>query len=987
MQPVLAVHLDGASLRLEQVVDRVAGESGVSEAERSERQPSGDLVFAQRVGWARAYLEQLGFLARLERGQTGITGSGAAALASGQPISLPPTDWAAKPVSREAVLAAIELFRTRDRDEILREHGFRRALDYVVAYQGEQFDAKALYGIAYSIDYPEEERIRNRGLQGGREVNRKLEQLGFTVESLRAQESPADEAGPDARAWIIRAGRDGENEDVARDESVVLIGWSDLGPISPEVSREELRERIRKTFGEQRDRSLDAQASSIHRFIHDVADGDVVVLPLQSDRYKASIGVVEGAFRYRADGPFQGRDAHYHRPVRWLAWGVPYDRFDPDLQTAFGVPGTLSEIHKPNAVALLLAATRPSDTSVHLVIKWSSQHGANTVQEHRQIADERGEVWWGVIGRADRPKPSQKWRDELRSQLDDGVPTRVYISGPTCWVTELRDFANVLGDVDEDLIPDYYPSQYEHALWLKLSDFREIDRSWLTEHLESAAEPGKALTSGALSNQTNPLMVRAVGSRPGQTRRVWWVCQGLTYKSARELGVLWAPKAAKDGSSRAYWRALEDAHVGDLVLHYADSHIRAVSVVEEEAVDAPRPDGLGGDWVEGDGWLVHTEYRELEVPLPLAQIPEDWRIAEQGPFTKQGSVQQGYFFSLSDGFVNRLAERFPQLGLRPSGSNGARPPLIDYAEPSFDTIQSAIRALGLRISERTLRRYHVSLKTRGFVVLAGVSGGGKTWLAEAYADVVGAEAIVVPVAPNWTTNEDLLGYLNPIDNAYRHTEFSLFLQRAAAEYAQAQAVGHEPRPFHLILDELNLARVEYYFAKFLSAMEARARYGTAPVALSEDFEVLLTPNLKFVGTVNVDETTFGFADKVYDRAQLIELEAPREALSAHMASEPFHDALLTVWDAVREIAPFAFRVIDEIRAYVAESATLGVDWQPAVDDQLLQKVLPKIKGTDPKIKTALEDFAAATTPAFPLSHDRASRMLEDFQIHGFVSYF
>lgn len=430
----------------------------------------------------------------------------------------------------------------------------------------------------------------------------------------------------------------------------------------------------------------------------------MVVLPLQTEPGKASVGIVDGPFRYRPDGVFKGRDAHYQRPVAWLSWGLPYDSFDTDMQSAFRAQGTVSEIRRDNSVSRLLAATK-----------------------------------------------------------DGGEPSR-------------------------------------------------------------SAQP-------------------AEGDHP--------------------------PPAS------------------------------------------PEP------------------------------VPEE----DEAPSSH------------------------------------------DYAEPSLASIEAAVEAGGLRIAPRTLRRYHVALKTRGFVILAGVSGGGKTWLAETYADAVGAALLVVPVAPNWTTNEDLLGYLNPIDGAYCHTAFSRFLMRAAREHAAGQAAGRGVRPFHLVLDEMNLARVEHYFAKFLSAMETAARDGTSRIALSPELEVELTPNLKVVGTVNVDETTFGFADKVYDRAQLIELEVPRQVLGDHVAGKPHGDAILAIWDAVFPVAPFAFRVLDEVDVYVRESTALGATWQEAVDDQLLQKVLPKIKGTDPKIRTALEQLVALTATDFPLSHGKATGMLEDFTVHGFVSYF
>lgn len=186
---------------------------------------------------------------------------------------------------------------------------------------------------------------------------------------------------------------------------------------------------------------------------------------------------------------------------------------------------------------------------------------------------------------------------------------------------------------------------------------------------------------------------------------------------------------------------------------------------------------------------------------------------------------------------------------------------------------------------------------------------------------------------------------------------------------------------------MNLARVEYYFAKFLSAMEIRARGGQATIDLAPDQRVSLTPNLAFVGTVNIDETTHGFADKVYDRAQLIELEGPRDLLAEHLGTAPYADLILQVWDAVRDSAPFAYRVLNEIAVYTRAADAMDVGWQEAIDEQLLQKVLTKLKGSDGRVGEALEAIIKITEGAFPLTQTKAAMMLERFQRHGFTSYF
>lgn len=313
-------------------------------------------------------------------------------------------------------------------------------------------------------------------------------------------------------------------------------------------------------------------------------------------------------------------------------------------------------------------------------------------------------------------------------------------------------------------------------------------------------------------------------------------------------------------------------------------------------------------------------------------------------------------------------------------------PVPNYEEPPFAEILARVRAAGLRITEQMLGRYHRSLRTRGFVILSGVSGTGKTWLSEAYADAVGARHLVVPVAPNWTTNEDLLGYHSPITNSYHDTPFSRFLRQAAADHAAAVAAGVRPRPYHLVLDEMNLARVEYYFARFLSVMETRARGGVATIELAPGDDVPLPPTLRFVGTVNVDETTHGFADKVLDRAQLIELEASRDTVAQHLEGAPWAETLLALWDTLDGVAPFAYRVLDEIAQYAADSDGSGDGWEARVDEQILQKILPRVRGTDARLAGALQTVEALTAGRFPLSHAKVARMRDGFSRHGFVSY-
>ena len=131
-------------------------------------------------------------------------------------------------------------------------------------------------------------------------------------------------------------------------------------------------------------------------------------------------------------------------------------------------------------------------------------------------------------------------------------------------------------------------------------------------------------------------------------------------------------------------------------------------------------------------------------------------------------------------------------------------------------IQTFLWRKGILYTRAQLLDFITLLRTNDLIVLAGDSGSGKTNLVKSVASAVGGRCTIVPVKPNWTGSDDLLGYYNPIERRYHPTQFLLALLDAA----------REPEiPHFICLDEMNLARVEYYFADFLSLLETR---GEAP---------------------------------------------------------------------------------------------------------------------------------------------------------------
>lgn len=334
----------------------------------------------------------------------------------------------------------------------------------------------------------------------------------------------------------------------------------------------------------------------------------------------------------------------------------------------------------------------------------------------------------------------------------------------------------------------------------------------------------------------------------------------------------------------------------------------------------------------------------------------------------------------------------------------------------LDYLEGYVAERGFTYPPLAIRNYYIALKTKPFVILCGISGTGKTALTRLFAEALtgdpAAQYLLLPVRPDWTDSTALLGYLNVLagpEGRYMSTRFLDFLREAGR-------LENAGRAYFVCLDEMNLARVEHYFAEVLSAMESPDRtiplHGAAPVRLP--------PNLFITGSVNVDETTFAFSRKVLDRANTIELSevdltafgysdvrafrnlpgrlnartpghlswqslflgsrvadvaAAQRRLNA-LNPDFTHRALETLTVLNRALVasqrPFGYRTRDEILIYLANSFDLrgrGLldanpqrNWQIALDFQILQKALPRLSGTQEQIEAALRGLATLLLP-------------------------
>ncbi|MFX3633233.1 MAG: McrB family protein [Candidatus Pristimantibacillus sp.] len=200
----------------------------------------------------------------------------------------------------------------------------------------------------------------------------------------------------------------------------------------------------------------------------------------------------------------------------------------------------------------------------------------------------------------------------------------------------------------------------------------------------------------------------------------------------------------------------------------------------------------------------------------------------------------------------------------------------------MDHFIQVTREMGLQYSEKDLFNFHTAMKSNTLNIIAGMSGTGKSRLVQAYARALGLDDdqfVIIPVRPSWTDDSDLIGYVDALNMVYRPGDSGLI-----NTLIQAQKEENRKSKLYLIcFDEMNLARVEHYFSQFLSVLEMDPQrrflrlYNddlTGRLYNTAQYEPVITipENIMFVGTVNIDESTYHFSDKVLDRANVISLD-------------------------------------------------------------------------------------------------------------------
>ncbi|MEE4209236.1 MAG: hypothetical protein V2I43_08225 [Parvularcula sp.] len=326
-----------------------------------------------------------------------------------------------------------------------------------------------------------------------------------------------------------------------------------------------------------------------------------------------------------------------------------------------------------------------------------------------------------------------------------------------------------------------------------------------------------------------------------------------------------------------------------------------------------------------------------------------------------------------------------------------RPPVLQELESrqtrdrweeseALDQLARHFRRLGLDYHPRTQRAFHTAMKvseTTQLAVLAGISGTGKSQLPRQYAAAMGMGFLQIPVQPRWDSPQDLMGFYNYIEGRFRPTDMARMLWQLDTINNPNGAI--KDRMALILLDEMNLARVEYYFSDFLSRLESRPDYDKVrDTHLRKDAEIELeipmpsgvaTPrlfpgyNLLFAGTMNEDESTQSLSDKVVDRANVIRFAAPKKLAPSKpepagekpraLTQESWRkwirkpqsetaehlDKMLRLMKSFQR--PFGHRMGLAISTYVANYPDLdGRNDLDAFADQVEMRLLPKLRGIE-----------------------------------------
>ncbi|NCB19566.1 MAG: hypothetical protein EOM61_08105 [Bacteroidia bacterium] len=471
----------------------------------------------------------------------------------------------------------------------------------------------------------------------------------------------------------------------------------------------------------------------------------------------------------------------------------------------------------------------------------------------------------------------------------------------------------------------------------------------------------------------------------------------------RALGnALWSPQKSKSGGD--IYKNMRLVNKGDVILHLIDnSYFAGISIAKNNAIETI---GLPGTAWDRPSYLIELEeYISFAQPIERSDILNSknkevlTNILDESEvfYNKELNLRQGAYLTpcpkellclIENAYHNKAAKHLPLTSheeiISKMSDNS-----IAINSSSFS---AALHEAGLIYSSTLVTRFVASLLTKPFVILTGLSGSGKTKLAQAFVQWICQDASqyrIVPVGADWTNREPLLGYPNALEQGKYVMPESGVLQLLI------RASNNSDKPYFLILDEMNLSHVERYFADFLSVMESGDQISLCSENVKEvPNKISLPSNLFIIGTVNIDETTNMFSPKVLDRANTIEFRVASYEMSgflnearelnmkaldgtgAGMAAsfleiagkkqfvsnnkEVINRALIDFFDELKKVgAEFGYRTAGEILRLIDKLEALDSDLSTdqKIDITIMQKLLPKLHGSRRKLSPVLAKLA------------------------------
>lgn len=541
----------------------------------------------------------------------------------------------------------------------------------------------------------------------------------------------------------------------------------------------------------------------------------------------------------------------------------------------------------------------------------------------------------------------------------------------------------------------------------------------------------------------------------------FFVSQGKTFQKEASGQYLWAPD-----DSYWYHQSLKEVKPGDLILNYTKQTVAAISIAKAEFKNAENPFPDVEKWGER-GLKIDLYLYRLPQPVPKNLFVDDFyklQDSYRGIVNSAKRINEIYlgkikkemceaFFKAAESYsankdlIQKIRtlinmpriqqvqeEHIPQkvIVVKKGGT-----PNMSETERTIKHIKSYIQSKGFTYEGNLIENFYLSLKTKPFVILAGTSGTGKTRLAKLFAESIGAtekngQFKLVPVRPDWSDSSDLFGHVN-LDGKFVPGAIIDFIKTALLP-------ENKDKPYFLCLDEMNLARVEYYMSDFLSVIETRDfnsdkskietsalmtldKYGSDEDAKNKYGIIGFPDNLYIIGTVNMDETTFPFSKKVLDRANTIEFSLvdliPKFETSdipvvpITMSNSFLKSKYLKIQECAADVdfvenwcvklvninnalemasLHVGYRVRDEIMFYMLNNKEAGelVNDDEAFDNEIMQKILPRIQGSLQSIKDLLCELfkicAGDYTGIQTVNNSASEQMLEMLENDGSIIY-